>query len=119
MRPRKYSGGQREKASTYNFESAADIPVYPGTSFFTVPSSSMSPSKATRPHAKLSAADDGDPRPTPPVEPALEDCCGSGCAPCIFDIYEQARERYLHELEAWNARQALRSDAGKRGRRRP
>lgn len=49
-----------------------------------------------------------DPAPTPPVEPALEDCCGSGCVPCIFDIYEQERERYQEALAAWNARQKKR-----------
>lgn len=49
-----------------------------------------------------------EPPPSPPVEPALEDCCGSGCMPCIFDIYEQQRERYRCELAAWTARQAQR-----------
>lgn len=52
------------------------------------------------------AAPHDDPPPTPPVEPALEDCCGSGCVPCIFDIYQQQRERYEEELQAWTARQA-------------
>lgn len=59
--------------------------------------------------AHTSHADDianDDPRPTPPVEPELEDCCGSGCVPCIFDIYEQERERYAEALSAWEARQA-------------
>jgi hypothetical protein len=46
-----------------------------------------------------------DPAPQPPVEPALEDCCGSGCTPCIFDLYEDACERYRTNLEAWRARQ--------------
>jgi hypothetical protein len=40
--------------------------------------------------------------PQPPVEPALEDCCRSGCTPCIFDLYAEALERY----EAWLAEQA-------------
>ncbi|WP_432240887.1 oxidoreductase-like domain-containing protein [Herbaspirillum robiniae] len=65
----------------------------------------MSPSPAVR----TPQLPEDDPQPTPPVEPALEDCCGSGCVPCIFDIYEQARERYQRELEAWNARQAQRA----------
>jgi hypothetical protein len=38
---------------------------------------------------------------TPPVEPELEDCCRSGCTPCVFDLYAEALERY----EAWLARQ--------------
>ncbi|GAB3460995.1 hypothetical protein GCM10027321_21160 [Massilia terrae] len=29
-----------------------------------------------------------------PVEPELEDCCRSGCMPCIFDIYAEELERY-------------------------
>jgi hypothetical protein len=45
--------------------------------------------------------------PMPPVEPALSDCCGSGCSPCIVDLYHDALERYEAELEAWHARQAL------------
>lgn len=45
------------------------------------------------------------PRPVPPVQPALEDCCRSGCTPCIFDLYDDAMERYLAELKAWEARQ--------------
>jgi hypothetical protein len=45
-----------------------------------------------------------DPRPQPPAEPALEDCCRSGCNPCVFDLYEQALERYEQALAAWRAR---------------
>ena len=26
--------------------------------------------------------------PERPVEPDPSDCCGSGCTPCVFDIYE-------------------------------
>ncbi len=49
-------------------------------------------------------APDDDPRPQPPVEPQLEDCCGSGCVVCVFDAYELARERYAARLAAWLAR---------------
>lgn len=49
---------------------------------------------------------DRDPPPTPPVEPQLEDCCQSGCNPCIFDIYQDALERYRVALQAWQARRA-------------
>jgi hypothetical protein len=45
-----------------------------------------------------------DPRPRPPVQPALEDCCLSGCHPCVFDLYEQALERYELALAGWQAR---------------
>jgi hypothetical protein len=46
-----------------------------------------------------------DPAPVPPREPALEDCCQSGCAPCIFDLYQDALERYRIALQEWQLRQ--------------
>jgi hypothetical protein len=49
---------------------------------------------------------DPDPRPQPPVEPDLEDCCRSGCVPCVFDLYADALERYELALAAWEARRA-------------
>ena len=50
------------------------------------------------------AIDPTDPQPVPPVEPEAVDCCGEGCVPCVFDIYEQAMGRYQVALEAWQAR---------------
>jgi hypothetical protein len=47
-----------------------------------------------------------DPRPTPPERPLPDDCCQSGCNPCVFDLYEEALERYETALAAWNARRA-------------
>ena len=47
-----------------------------------------------------------DPKPVPPVPPDDEDCCRSGCDPCIFDIHAEAMERYRAELQAWEQRQA-------------
>lgn len=32
--------------------------------------------------------------PRPPREPDLDECCGSGCDPCVFDLYEQRLERW-------------------------
>lgn len=46
------------------------------------------------------------PRPLPPVAPALEDCCRSGCSPCVFDLYEDALARYEAALATWEAAQA-------------
>ena len=42
-------------------------------------------------------------RPVPPVQPELEDCCRSGCVPCVFDLYEDALARYEKELAAYEA----------------
>jgi len=45
-----------------------------------------------------------DPPPVPPVRPENDECCGGGCIPCIFDSYEEARERYEAALAAWRKR---------------
>ena len=42
-----------------------------------------------------------DPRPLPPREPALEECCQRGCEPCVFDQYYEALERHQAALQAW------------------
>jgi len=55
-----------------------------------------------------------DPRPTPPQQPELEDCCNSGCSPCVFDLYDEALARYREALVAWEARQAERMEPAKR-----
>ncbi|CAB3243841.1 unnamed protein product [Arctia plantaginis] len=34
-----------------------------------------------------------------PVEPNKEDCCNSGCNPCIFDIYEKQLKIYEQYLQ--------------------
>lgn len=35
-----------------------------------------------------------------PIEPEKEDCCNSGCNPCIFDIYERQLMLYKKYLES-------------------
>jgi hypothetical protein len=50
-----------------------------------------------------------DPRPEPPERPLPEDCCQSGCNPCVFDLYDDALERYEAALHAWRARHADRA----------
>jgi len=45
-----------------------------------------------------------DPLPVEPVQPGLDDCCRSGCTPCVFDLYEDAMDRYRAELKKWRAR---------------
>lgn len=34
------------------------------------------------------------PKPQPPREPDPGDCCGTGCIPCVMDIYAEALEEY-------------------------
>lgn len=47
-----------------------------------------------------------DPRPVPPREPQLDDCCGSGCVHCVFDIHQMAAQHHERALREWEARQA-------------
>ena len=45
-------------------------------------------------------------KPTPPREPAPEECCGKGCTPCVLDVYAEALERYQAELRKAQAEDA-------------
>lgn len=36
----------------------------------------------------------------PPVEPSEEDCCNSGCNPCIFDVFEKQLKLYQTFIES-------------------
>ncbi|WP_233806182.1 oxidoreductase-like domain-containing protein [Paraburkholderia sp. HP33-1] len=51
-----------------------------------------------------------DPPPQPPARPDLDDCCHSGCTQCVFDLYDEALERYEAALSAWRERQARHLD---------
>ncbi|MGH8157996.1 MAG: oxidoreductase-like domain-containing protein [Rhodanobacter sp.] len=51
-----------------------------------------------------SGEESSDPPPQRPIEPDVADCCGEGCARCVFDVYEEALERYEAALAAWHAR---------------
>lgn len=42
--------------------------------------------------------------PQAPVPPDLNDCCLSGCVPCVFDLYDEALQHYRNELKAWEER---------------
>lgn len=50
------------------------------------------------------AADAADPRPEPPFEVTDDMCCGSGCEPCILDIYQTELREYRRALAEWEAR---------------
>lgn len=41
--------------------------------------------------------------PEPPLAPADEECCRSGCPYCVFDIYQDELEQYRLALTAWQA----------------
>ena len=43
--------------------------------------------------------------PEPPDEPVANDCCGSGCIPCVFDIYDD-------ELKKWKLQCQKLSEGG-------
>ena len=53
---------------------------------------------------------DNDPRPELPVRPVPEDCCKGSCDPCVFDVYDEALDRYRSALQAWEERQARRKN---------
>ena len=48
--------------------------------------------------------------PEPPEPPDNDACCHSGCDPCIFDLYDEERERWRVALAAWEAREAARRE---------
>ncbi|SCK17886.1 oxidoreductase-like domain-containing protein [Vogesella sp. LIG4] len=52
--------------------------------------------------------DDFDPMPEAPEVPSDDMCCGSGCDPCIWDIYNAAVQDYRRKLADWQAREAVR-----------
>ena len=43
--------------------------------------------------------------PVPPVRPDNDECCHSGCEPCIFDLYEIEMEKYRAALKEWEKNQ--------------
>lgn len=47
-----------------------------------------------------------DPEPRRPAEPDPAECCGSGCARCIFDVHDEAMQRYRDAHSAWEMRHA-------------
>ncbi|TAK87318.1 MAG: hypothetical protein EPO01_07420 [Aquabacterium sp.] len=51
-----------------------------------------------------SAVPDHDPMPRPPEPPDPGACCGSGCDPCVMDLYDLEMDQYRQALRAWKAR---------------
>lgn len=57
--------------------------------------------------------DDGPRLPPRPRPPDSDECCGSGCDPCVFDLYEDALERWEARVERIRVQwQARRQDSG-------
>ncbi len=40
-------------------------------------------------------------QPTPPRKPEPHECCGTGCIPCVMDIYEEELWQYEKDMKAW------------------
>ncbi|CEM18378.1 unnamed protein product [Vitrella brassicaformis CCMP3155] len=53
-------------------------------------------------------------KPEPPEKPDPDDCCGSGCSPCIFDIYYTELEDYEKDLAVWEEAERRRREADSR-----
>ena len=45
-----------------------------------------------------------DPPPIRPEKPLPSDCCESGCAVCVFDLYAEELAAYRTALADWLAR---------------
>lgn len=65
-----------------------------------------------------------DDLPERPEEPLQGDCCGTGCSPCVFDIYREELERWEElahltpqERAAARLQQGLGGGGGARGRK--
>ncbi len=41
------------------------------------------------------------PKPQPPEKPLPQDCCESGCDPCVFDQYAEELDTYHQRLANW------------------
>lgn len=52
----------------------------------------------------MSDSGDLDLRPQPPEKPADNECCGSGCPLCVYDLYAEEVDRYRRALAAWKLR---------------
>ncbi|WP_460902173.1 oxidoreductase-like domain-containing protein [Paraburkholderia jirisanensis] len=53
----------------------------------------------------------------PPTPPAADDCCRSGCDPCVFDLYNDELEGYRSALAEWEARHGAQARKPRRAAR--
>lgn len=42
-------------------------------------------------------------KPVPPRKPEPQECCGTGCIPCVMDIYEEELWEYERNLKQWQS----------------
>ncbi|HEY7903096.1 MAG TPA: oxidoreductase-like domain-containing protein [Casimicrobiaceae bacterium] len=49
---------------------------------------------------------DDDRKPAAPEPPEPADCCGGGCERCVYDLHEEAMDRWREALRQWQARHA-------------
>lgn len=45
------------------------------------------------------------PRPPEPEEPDINDCCGNGCIPCVFDTYIEEKRAWEQSMKEWEKSQ--------------
>ncbi|QDQ87518.1 oxidoreductase-like protein [Alcaligenaceae bacterium SJ-26] len=45
-----------------------------------------------------------DPPPQCPEAPGPNECCQSGCDPCVLDLYAEELQQYREALRQWQAR---------------
>jgi hypothetical protein len=38
-----------------------------------------------------------------PEKPDIDDCCGQGCDPCVFDTYETHMEKYDDQMQEYES----------------
>lgn len=60
----------------------------------------------------MAAMDESSGPPPAPTAPDPGDCCGEGCSNCVFDLYDDAMQRWRRRLAAWEARQSPGGPAG-------
>jgi hypothetical protein len=42
-------------------------------------------------------------KPIPPRKPEPYECCGTGCIPCVMDIYEEELWQFEKDMTAWKS----------------
>lgn len=83
---------RRRIPSTVDFSNNSFVGAPSASRMATPPAQTEQPGKKSEEAPKKSPQ---PPPPPPPEKPLTDDCCGSGCDRCVWDIYYE-------ELEAYN-----------------